>query len=69
MSIEVKVPSSGESIISASVARWHKNHGDTVRQGEVLVTLETDKIATELEAPAGGLLAILVPEGEEVRCW
>ncbi len=66
MSIEVKVPSSGESIISASVARWHKNHGDAVRQGEVLVTLETDKIATELEAPADGLLAILVPEGEEV---
>lgn len=66
MSIDVKVPASGESVTSANVARWHKNHGDAVRKGEILVTLETDKVSNELEAPADGTLEIITPEGEEV---
>jgi 2-oxoglutarate dehydrogenase E2 component (dihydrolipoamide succinyltransferase) len=66
MSLEVKVPAAGESITSANVARWHKKEGESVRKGEVLVTLETDKVSTELEAPADGILRIVVAEGEEV---
>jgi len=66
MSIDVKVPAAGESITSANVARWHKKNGDLVKQGEILVTLETDKVSNELEAPAEGTLEILVVEGEEV---
>jgi 2-oxoglutarate dehydrogenase E2 component (dihydrolipoamide succinyltransferase) len=66
MSLEVKVPAAGESITSANVARWHKPEGSSVRKGEVLVTLETDKVSTELEAPADGTLHIVVKEGEEV---
>ena len=66
MSLEVKVPAAGESITSANVARWHKPEGSSVRKGEVLVTLETDKVSTELEAPADGTLRIVVKEGEEV---
>ena len=66
MSLEVKVPAAGESITSANVARWHKPEGSSVRKGEVLVTLETDKVSTELEAPADGVLRIVVAEGEEV---
>ena len=66
MATDVKVPASGESITSANVARWHKQNGDAVRKGEVLVTLETDKVSTELEADADGTLTILVGEGEEV---
>jgi len=66
MSIDVKVPAAGESITSANVARWHKKNGDTVKVGEILVTLETDKVSNELEAPAAGTLEILVVEGEEV---
>lgn len=66
MTHEVKVPASGESITSASIARWHKRSGDPVARGEVLVTLETDKISTELEADAHGTLQILVVEGEEI---
>jgi 2-oxoglutarate dehydrogenase E2 component (dihydrolipoamide succinyltransferase) len=66
MSLEVKVPAAGESITSANVARWHKKEGESVRKGEVLVTLETDKVSTELEAPADGILHIVVAEGEEV---
>jgi 2-oxoglutarate dehydrogenase E2 component (dihydrolipoamide succinyltransferase) len=66
MSTEVKVPASGESVTSANVARWHKANGDMVHKGDILVTLETDKVSNELEAAADGVLEILVGEGEEV---
>jgi 2-oxoglutarate dehydrogenase E2 component (dihydrolipoamide succinyltransferase) len=66
MTTDVNVPASGESVTSANVARWHKKHGDAVRAGEVLVTLETDKVSNELEASSDGTLEILVSEGEEV---
>jgi 2-oxoglutarate dehydrogenase E2 component (dihydrolipoamide succinyltransferase) len=66
MSLDVKVPAAGESITSANVARWHKKNGDPVKKGDILVTLETDKVSNELEAPADGTLEILVGEGEEV---
>ena len=66
MSLDVKVPAAGESITSANVARWHKKNGDPVQKGDILVTLETDKVSNELEAPAAGTLEILVGEGEEV---
>ncbi len=66
MTTEVNIPASGESVTSANVARWYKKTGDSVRAGEVLVTLETDKVSTELEAATDGFLEILVGEGEEV---
>ena len=66
MTIDVKVPASGESVTTANVARWHKKNGDAVHKGEVLVTLETDKVSNELEASADGVLEILIKEGEEV---
>jgi 2-oxoglutarate dehydrogenase E2 component (dihydrolipoamide succinyltransferase) len=66
MSLDVKVPAAGESITSANVARWHKKSGDPVKKGDILVTLETDKVSNELEAAADGVLEILVGEGEEV---
>lgn len=66
MSLDVKVPAAGESITSANVARWHKKNGDAVKKGEILVTLETDKVSNELEAAAEGVLEILVGEGKEV---
>jgi 2-oxoglutarate dehydrogenase E2 component (dihydrolipoamide succinyltransferase) len=66
MSFDVKVPAAGESITSANVARWHKNNGDAVAKGDILVTLETDKVSNELEAAEAGTLEILVGEGEEV---
>ena len=66
MSTDVNVPASGESVTSANVARWHKANGDMVHKGDILVTLETDKVSNELEAAADGVLEILVGEGEEV---
>lgn len=66
MATDIKVPASGESITSANVAKWHKKNGDAVKRGEVLVTLETDKVSNELEAESDGILTITVGEGEEV---
>ena len=57
--IAVKVPAAGESITSANVAKWHKKTGDFVARGETIVTLETDKVSTELVAEADGTLKVL----------
>jgi 2-oxoglutarate dehydrogenase E2 component (dihydrolipoamide succinyltransferase) len=56
MSVEIKVPSLGESITEATVARWFRSPGDSVTADEPLVTLETDKVAIEVHAPASGRL-------------
>ncbi len=64
--VEIKVPAAGESITSANIAAWRKKDGDRVEKGDILVSLETDKVSNELEAPVSGTLNILVPEGEEV---
>ena len=62
---DILIPSFGESITSATVAAWHKGAGDAVARGDTLVTLETDKVSTDLEADEDGMLEILVPEGAE----
>ena len=67
MSLEVKIPAVGESITSGLISTWHKNEGDAVAAGDVLLTLETDKVSTELTAERGGVLKIKVPAGTEVK--
>jgi 2-oxoglutarate dehydrogenase E2 component (dihydrolipoamide succinyltransferase) len=67
MSIEVKVPAVGESITSGIVSVWHKKNGDQVKAGDVLFTLETDKVSTEISAEKDGVLQTRVAEGAEVK--
>ena len=68
MSVEIRVPSLGESVTEATVARWFKRTGDAVVADEPLVELETDKVTLEFNAPASGILAeIKVEEGTEVE--
>jgi 2-oxoglutarate dehydrogenase E2 component (dihydrolipoamide succinyltransferase) len=68
MSVEIRVPSLGESVTEATVARWFKQIGDPVEADEPLVELETDKVTLEFNAPASGVLAeIAVEEGGEVE--
>ena len=62
---DILIPNFGESITTATVAAWHKNAGDPVAKGDTLVTLETDKVSTDLEADESGVLEIMVPEGAE----
>ncbi len=67
MSIEVRVPTLGESIVDAVIARWLKHEGDTVTQGEALVELETDKVNVEVTADQSGVLQkIARQEGETI---
>lgn len=67
MSFEIKIPSVGESIVSGVLSVWHKQDGETVAMGDVLFTLETDKVSTEITAEKAGVLHILVQQGEEVK--
>ena len=67
MATEIKVPTLGESVTSATVARWMKHEGEAVEADEPLVELETDKVTVEVSAPAAGVLtSIGAPEGSEV---
>ena len=56
MALEIKVPPMGESISEATVADWHKNAGDAVSSGDILVELETDKVTMEVPSPVNGVL-------------
>ena len=68
MGIDIKVPTLGESVSSATVARWLKKAGETVAADEPLVELETDKVTVEVPAPQAGVLgAIQAEEGAEVE--
>jgi 2-oxoglutarate dehydrogenase E2 component (dihydrolipoamide succinyltransferase) len=64
--IDIVVPAAGESITSATVAAWAVSNNDFVKKGQVLVTLDTDKVSSELEAEASGVVSIEVSEGTEV---
>jgi 2-oxoglutarate dehydrogenase E2 component (dihydrolipoamide succinyltransferase) len=67
MTTEIRVPTLGESVSEATVAKWLKNVGDAVAVGDPLVELETDKVTLEVNAQAAGTLSeILVPAGENV---
>jgi 2-oxoglutarate dehydrogenase E2 component (dihydrolipoamide succinyltransferase) len=56
MSIEIRVPPLGESVVEATVGRWTKGEGDAVQKDEILVELETDKITVEVAAQKAGVL-------------
>ena len=65
MSTEVKVPTLGESISEATLGQWLKKPGEAVAADEPIASLETDKVAVEVTAPAAGVMgAHLVQEGE-----
>ncbi len=65
---DITVPTLGESVSEATVAKWFKKAGDTVKADEPLVELETDKVTLEVNAPASGVLsAIGVETGATVQ--
>src|SRR5215218_7589563 len=67
MPTDVKVPALGESITEATLGAWLKQPGDAVAADEPIASLETDKVALEVNAPvAGTLTEQLVKEGDTV---
>jgi 2-oxoglutarate dehydrogenase E2 component (dihydrolipoamide succinyltransferase) len=68
MSTEIKVPVLGESISEATLGQWLKKPGDAVAADEPIASLETDKVAVEVPAPAAGVMgAYAVEEGATVN--
>jgi 2-oxoglutarate dehydrogenase E2 component (dihydrolipoamide succinyltransferase) len=68
MATDILVPTLGESVSTATVARWLKKVGEAVKADEPLVELETDKVTVEVNAPAAGVVeAISANEGAEVE--
>ena len=63
---DIVTPTLGESVTEATVAKWSKKAGDTVKKDELLVELETDKVSLEVVAPSDGVLAIDAAEGVTV---
>jgi 2-oxoglutarate dehydrogenase E2 component (dihydrolipoamide succinyltransferase) len=67
MPSDIKIPALGESIAGGQIAKWHFKEGDHVKTGDVLLTLETDKVAAEVTAEASGALHIGKQAGEDVE--
>ena len=67
MSVEIKVPVLGESVVEATVAKWMKVSGEAVKADEAIVELETDKVTLEVPSPVNGVLSdIVATEGATV---
>ena len=64
MSLEIKVPTVGESITEVTIAQWFKKEGEQVEMDEVICELESDKATFELNAEAAGTLHIKAEEGD-----
>jgi pyruvate/2-oxoglutarate dehydrogenase complex dihydrolipoamide acyltransferase (E2) component len=68
MKVVLKLPRVSMNMEEATITAWHKQPGDTFAAGEALYSIETEKTATEIEAPAAGtLLEILVETGANVE--
>ena len=66
MAVELKVPAVGESITEVEIAEWRKGAGESVRQDEAVVVLETEKATVEIPAPVGGRISqILKKKGDK----
>ncbi len=67
MKVEMLMPQMGESIAEATIAKWRKKPGDSVQKDEVILEISTDKVDSEIPAPAAGVLTeILFNEGDVV---
>src|SRR5690625_2585230 len=68
MSVELRVPASGESIAEVYIGTWRKAEGETVTAGETVVELETDKATLDLPAPVSGKVTkLLKQEGDAAQ--
>lgn len=64
MTVAVNVPKLGVSMTEAVLSSWEAKDGDTVSEGQVICTIETDKVEQDIEAPAAGVLVHRAEPGE-----
>ena len=63
--MKILMPQLGETVNEGTISAWHKKVGDEVEKDDLLLDVETDKVATEIPAPISGILtAIKVEEGD-----
>jgi len=67
MSIEIKVPTVGESISEVTLVKWHKQDGQWVDRDEVIAELESEKATFELNAEQAGVIRIIAKEGDTLN--
>ncbi|WP_426038681.1 2-oxoglutarate dehydrogenase complex dihydrolipoyllysine-residue succinyltransferase [Brevundimonas sp. DC300-4] len=65
-SVDITIPVMGESVAEGAIGKWSRKTGDAVKKDEILVEIETDKVALEIASPADGVLTISVDEGATV---
>ena len=63
--VEMKMPKMGESIAEATIVRWVKNVGDTVKKDETVLEISTDKVDSEVPAPASGVLTEILFQADD----
>src|SRR3954451_12792379 len=66
MSTDVTLPALGESVTEGTVTRWLKQVGDNVQADEPLLEVSTDKVDTEIPAPASGVLSAISVNEDEI---
>ena len=66
MAVSVQMPALGESVTEGTVTRWLKQEGDTVTVDEPLLEVSTDKVDTEIPAPASGVLIRIVAHEDDI---
>jgi len=64
MATEILLPKLDYSMTEGEVVEWLVNDGDTVTEGQLILVLEAEKAANELEAPAAGKLKVIIPAGD-----
>ena len=64
--VELKMPQLGNEISEAQIDLWHKAVGDAVEAGEEIVSITTPKVSVDLEAPAGGVIAEILADEDDI---
>ena len=68
MIVELKMPEMGEGVSEGTIAAWLKQPGDSVKEGEVIAELMTEKVNVEFPSPIGGkVVELLHEEGDVVK--
>ena len=68
MATEVRMPQLGLTMEEGTIGKWIKQVGDTIKKGDVIVEITTDKLSTEIESEVDGtLLTIIAHEGEDIK--
>src|SRR5204862_7091582 len=63
--VQITMPQMGESVTEGTMLEWHKQEGDQVNEGDVVVEVSTDKVDAEVPAPASGTITRLLAQADE----